>query len=135
MARPSIFTPDLAERICTLIAQGHSKRQIGEMDGLPSRGTIDEWLLIHEGFSSQYARACEIRAEGHAEELVDIADNREIPADHKRLMLDARKWSASKLLPKYSDRSEVTHKGEISVKPQEMTKEQIVARLAALQAE
>lgn len=101
--RPSSYTPILAERICTLIAQGKSKRQIEAMDGLPNRETIDAWLLKHEGFSSQYARACEIRTESFAEEIVDIADTEPDPSK-ARNRIDARKWVASKLLPKkYGD--------------------------------
>lgn len=111
MSRPSSYTPVLAERICELIAQGKSKRQIEAMDGMPNRETIDAWCLKHEGFASQYARACDIRTEAYAEEVVDIADRDDLPADQKRVMVDARKWVACKLLPKkYGDA--VTLKGD-----------------------
>lgn len=109
--RPSTYTPILAERICTLIAQGKSKRQIEDMEGMPNRETIDAWMLKHEGFASQYARACEARTEAQAEEIVEISDRDDLPADQKRVMIDARKWVASKLLPKkYGD--SVTVKGD-----------------------
>lgn len=110
MARPSKYTPVLAERICELIAQGKSKRQIGEMLDMPHRETIDAWLLKHEGFSSQYARACEVRTEAFAEEIVDISDRTDLDPNDKKVRIDARKWVASKLLPKYSD--SVTLKGD-----------------------
>jgi len=100
----------MAERICSLIAQGKSKRQIEGLDGMPCRETIDNWLLKHEEFSSHYARACEIRAEGFAEEIVEIADT-EKDASVARNRIDARKWVAAKLLPKrYGD--SVTLKGD-----------------------
>lgn len=111
MARPSKYTPVLAERICQLIAQGKSKRAISFMDGMPHRETIDEWLLKHKGFSDNYARACEVRAELYAEEIVDIADREGLDAQQKRVMVDARKWVVSKLLPRqYGD--SVTVKGD-----------------------
>lgn len=78
---------------------------------MPSVPAIDAWLQKHDGFASQYARACELRAEGYAEEIVAIADDPKLPADQKRVMVDARKWVACKLLPrKYGD--SVTLKGD-----------------------
>lgn len=111
VARPSEYTPVIAERICTLIAQGKSKRAVAEMDDMPCRPTIDSWLLKHEQFADQYARACEQRAEMYAEEIVDISDRTDIDANDKRVRIDARKWVASKLLPRaYGD--SVTLKGD-----------------------
>lgn len=107
--RPTSYNPVTAERICSLIAQGRSKRYIETLEGMPCRETIDNWLLVHEGFFSQYARACEIRAEGFAEEIVEIADT-EKDAAIARNRIDARKWTASKLLARYSD--SMTLKGD-----------------------
>lgn len=109
--RPSLYTPVLAERICALIAMGFSKRAIGDLPDMPNRTTIDEWLLRHEGFASQYARACEIRAEGFAEEIVEISDRDDLDANDKKVRIDARKWTASKLLPRQYGES-VTVKGD-----------------------
>lgn len=109
--RPSTYTPILGERVCELIAQGKSKRQISEMEGMPNRSTIDAWLLRNETFHGQYARACEIRGEAFAEELIDIADDATLDPQDKRVRIDARKWVASKLLPRlYGD--SVTVKGD-----------------------
>lgn len=109
--RPSKYTPVLAERICALIAQGKSKNEISKMEGFPSRPTIDAWIHAHQGFSDNYARACEVRAEGYAEEIVAIADRADLDANDKRVRIDARKWIVSKLLPRqYGD--SVTVKGD-----------------------
>lgn len=130
MARPSKYTPVLAERICELIAQGNSKRHIETLEGMPTRETIDNWLLRHEGFFSQYARACEIRTEGYAEEVVDIADTEKDPAIARNRM-DARKWVACKLLPrKYGDA--MTLRGDKDnplrvAKPQDMSEADLLA--------
>lgn len=108
MGRPSIYTEDLADRVLTQIEAGHSLRKIAEMDGMPQASTIMRWCRVQEGFSEQYARACASRAELYAEDIVAISDDMSIGADHKRLQMDARKWTASKLLPKkYGEQLEV----------------------------
>jgi terminase small subunit-like protein len=109
MGRPSIYTEELADRVLAQIEAGHSLRQIEAMDGLPHRSTIMKWCRVQEGFAEQYARACGSRAELYAEEIIAIADDMSIGADHKRVQVDARKWTAAKLLPKkYGENVNVT---------------------------
>lgn len=133
--RPTEYTAILAERISALAAQGLSKRKIAEQEGMPHRETIDVWLSKHPEFSSQYARAVETRTEAYAEEVIEIADNPELPSDQKRVMIDARKWVACKLLPKvYGDKLDLTHRGTINLTPDELSEEQIMNRLAELRA-
>ncbi len=87
------------------------------------------WLFDgeHEDFMDQYARAREAQAEVRADEIVDIADDesgdfttdedgkRVVNHEHiqrSRLRVDARKWVASKLLPKrYGDKLQHTGEG------------------------
>ncbi|MDE2104583.1 MAG: terminase small subunit protein [Patescibacteria group bacterium] len=124
--RPSLYSPEIGERICTLIASGHSLRAIGDMPGMPDKATILRWLVgtSHPEFCDQYARARELQAEGAADEMLEIADDgrndfikREIGegtevevfnSEHvqrSKLRLDTRKWLLSKLLPKkYGDK-------------------------------
>lgn len=138
MARPSSYTPVLAERICELTAQGLSKRKIAAREDMPCQPTIDAWLLKHDEFSLQYARAIAARTEAQAEEIVEIADRTDLTADNKRVMIDARKWVASKLLPrKYGD--SVTLKGDKDnplrfAKPQDMTETDLLAIAAGEKA-
>lgn len=109
--RPSTFTTVRAAEICDWIASGKSLRSYCEQEGTPQRRTVMKWLSENEGFRAQYAQAREDQAESYADKIVDIADNMDIPPEHKRLMIDARKWTASKLLPKkYGDKqtTEVT---------------------------
>jgi len=106
--RPSKFTPVLVERVCSLIASGKSLRAIGDMPDMPTAETVRTWLHRDAEFSGQYARACEARAEHYAEEIIDIADTETDP-QRARNRIDARKWTAVKLLPKkYGDRVDVT---------------------------
>lgn len=132
--RPSIYTPELAARICEEIASGRSLRDICRDEGMPHRATILRWLAKHEEFRDQYARAREAQADHMADEILEIADdgnndwmerlgpegqsrgwvvNGEC-AQRSKLRVDARKWLLSKMLPKkYGDKVEV--EGNVTV--------------------
>lgn len=73
--RPTIFTPELAEKICDLIEKGYSERQIGEMDGMPTRRTIQSWKDKNSDFLLQSARAREASAEKFNDELLELQEN------------------------------------------------------------
>ncbi len=121
------FDQAIADSICAEIAAGTSVRQACEMHG-QNRSELYKWLREVPTFADQYARAREECAETLANEILDIADDsrndwieREDKDGNKyvelhreaiersRMRLDARKWLASKLLPKqYGDRIDVT---------------------------
>jgi transposase len=155
MARPSDYSPKVAERVCVAIAEGYSLRQIAAREGWPDRSTILRWLNKHAEFRDQYARAREMQAEHFADEILEIADDGsndwierkrqdgsiEIVLDHEhvqrsRLRVDARKWLLSKLMPKqYGDKVEVTGKdgGPLEHRidtPQKETREEWLVRQA-----
>jgi hypothetical protein len=126
MGRPSDYTTELANTICERISIGESVRHICRSDPeMPDKSTVFRWLWRHPEFRDQYAQACEIRAEVHAEEMLDIADDGtddfierfdkdgenswwEFRGEHvqrSKLRVDTRKWIASKLIPKrYGDK-------------------------------
>jgi len=118
VGRPSLYTPELADRICLLLARGKSLRKICASKDMPDISTVLDWTMRHEEFFKQYARAREIQAELYADEIIEIADdasgdcqvtNGKAVFQHEnvqrsRLRVDARKWILSKLLPKkYGD--------------------------------
>ena len=124
--RPSSFDAVVAANICERISQGQSLAEIANISGMPKQITVFRWLRDIDGFRSLYARAREEQAETLAAEIISIADdakndtwidnngtvrvNQEVVA-RSRLRVDARKWVASKLLPRvYGDRmiTEVT---------------------------
>lgn len=109
MGRPSDFTPEIADSICELLAEGESLRRICEAEEFPDRTTVRRWLKVNEEFRLQYAYARECQAETYAERIVDdamVATDAAIG----RLRMDALKWAASKLAPKkYGDK--VAHVG------------------------
>jgi transposase-like protein len=110
--RPSDYSPEKAEAICSLIASGESVRAISQRDDMPAESTIYLWLAKESAFSERYARAREQQADVYAQEIVSIADEAK-DAQIARLQMDARKWAASKLAPKkYGDKLDLNHGGQ-----------------------
>lgn len=124
--RPSKYTKELAQKICLAISKSTIglKRMCRENPEFPNADTIMEWKFAYPEFSVQYKAAKLLQADNFAEDIIDIADddsqdaiindygnvvqNAEFIA-RSRLRMDARKWIASRLLPKvYGDKSEVT---------------------------
>ena len=94
--------------VCERIAAGASLVDVTKAKDVPSRDTINRWLAGDEdgGLQATYARAREAQAEVHAAETLAIADDLSIPVHDRRLMVDTRKWIASKLKPKqWGDKS------------------------------
>ena len=114
--RPTDYSPELTARICERLAIGESLRSICRDDEMPSMASIFLWLGKHPEFSEQYTRAREAQAEAHADRIVEIADDDTLDPNHKRIMVDARKWVARKLKPKrYGDKAEVEHSGNVGL--------------------
>ena len=106
------FNPETANAILERIANGESLRNIASAEGFPSRPTIYGWLSSNKEFADQYARAREEQADTYADEIAAIADDESIPADSRRIRIDARKWVACKLKPKkYGDKVQTEHSG------------------------
>jgi len=128
MARPSIYSQELAIEICQQIAEGKSLRKICEAEEMPNASTVHAWVLTNEEFSKHYARAREMQAEHYLDEIIEIADdglndtyqgedgiertNGDV-IQRSRLRVDTRKWVMSKLAPKkYSDKMQLSGPGE-----------------------
>lgn len=122
---PSKKTPELMAALCDGIASGRSARAMCVHCGI-SQPTLWRWLEEDENFRKQYTRAKERCADVLAAEIIEIADdgrndtymtedgpqvNHDAIA-RSRLRVDARKWYASKLVPKkYGDRIDTTVSG------------------------
>ncbi len=105
--RPSVYSPEIEDKICDLIVTGKSLREICAAVDMPCRDTVYAWMGTNKAFSDRYARCIEDRAEFLANEIVGIADNEDGDPQRDRLRIDVRKWTASKLFPKkYSDKIE-----------------------------
>jgi len=109
--RPTLYNLEMAQTICTLIAERDAKtgrlrslRDVCQLPGMPHEWTVYQWLGKHEEFAKLYARAREDRADLLAEEIVQICDEESDP-QKARVRMDARKWVAAKWHPKrYSDK-------------------------------
>lgn len=129
--RPTVYTQELSDRICELLALGNSMRKVAEMEDMPSMSTMFKWLRENDQFSQQYAKAKEESADAMAEDLLYIADTPvmgevktikpdgsvEIKQDemlgHRRLQVDSRKWLMAKMKPKkYGDKIDMTTNGK-----------------------
>ena len=97
-------TQELASAICERMAdRGMSILRTCADLGI-SKPFVLDWAKDDEAFAAQYAYARDMLTEFYAEEIVEIADNEPDPTK-ARVMVDARKWIVSKLLPKkYGDR-------------------------------
>lgn len=129
--RPSIFTEELASRICERLAAGESLRSVCRDDDMPAPSTVIGWTNSNEAFSEQYAKARQHGYQFMADELLEIADDGsndwmerhddenagwQANGEHiqrSRLRVDTRKWMLSKVLPKvYGDKVQHTGGGE-----------------------
>jgi hypothetical protein len=125
MARPSDYTQEIADKICSELAEGNSLRTVCEMEDMPSRQTVFSWIRQHKEFLDQYARATEERADAHNELLLELGDEAiklSQTVDFKasnavvsavKLKADNLKWSMSKMKPKkYGDKIDHTTNGK-----------------------
>ena len=127
--RPSEYSLELADRICEMAAEGNSIQKVARRFELAPR-TIFRWCRENETFRQMYAQARKDAAYVLAEETLDIADDssrdyvedpetgrRVFQPEHvqrARLRWDARRWLASKYLPKvFGDKVDVEHSGSV----------------------
>lgn len=117
-----MFSPEQAERVCSLISSGQTLRQVAEAEGI-SKSLILWNAQESKEFADQYARAINMRAESEFEDLEDFTQQAlENPKYCKtgvdpafvnlmKLHIDTRKWALSKRNPKkYGDK--IAHIGE-----------------------
>lgn len=122
IGRPTDYTPELSDIICSQLADGLSMRTVCKPDSMPNKATVFNWLRTNEAFNDQYVKAKAESADSLTDEILDIADNcnndwMENEGDstgyklngeavqRSRLRIDSRKWLASKLKPKkYGDK-------------------------------
>jgi hypothetical protein len=94
------------------MADGETLAAICEAPGMPHANTVRGWA-VHDvdGFSVVFARAREAQAHAIAEKALIGAQTDE-DAQLGRLRFDARRWFASKMLPKtYGEKTTTEHTG------------------------
>jgi len=119
MGRPSVYSEEVANDICTRLGLGQSLRKICLDEDMPSLRSVMNWLTTKPDFLQQYTRAREIQAETQFDELIDIVDQPpelarivdkngeliEVKFDSSyvqwmKLRVDTRKWTAARMAPK-----------------------------------
>lgn len=120
MGRPETYSQEKVDAILERVAGHESLRAICADVGVPI-STFLLWVSERPELAEQYAKQKRTQAEALALEIVQIADEAEVVAQYQgetvvldlsptaiarnRLRVDARKWVASKLLPKvYGDK-------------------------------
>lgn len=73
MGRPSLYSEAIVEKICSLIEQGLSERQIAKMDGMPCVSTMGAWKDTHPEFLLRSARAREASAQMYDDRRREMA--------------------------------------------------------------
>lgn len=129
--RPTIFTQELFDDICEIIA--NSERglvSICKDKGL-NASTFYDWVAKEVELANKYARAKDLQGEFMAERILTIADDKtgdvlagefgevgnSANVSRSKLQVDSRKWLASKLLPKkYGDKVQTELSGSLEVK-------------------
>jgi hypothetical protein len=104
VGRPSSYSEETAEAICDRLMQGQSLRSICLDPKMPDVKTVFNWLEKQPSFFQRYTRAREVQGHHQADLAVDDAVVAKDP-QLGRLAFDARRWHASKLVPKvYGDK-------------------------------
>ena len=101
VGRPTGYNAEITEKIIDLVIDGQPIRFICSQVDMPSVATVMRWLHEYPAFAKQYAQAKEMYAHCIFDEIQHIADTCEpMDVQKAKLMIDARKYIASKLAPK-----------------------------------
>ncbi len=125
VGRPSDYTVELGDKICSLLSEGNSLRSVCLTEDMPDKGTVFRWIREREEFRNQYARAKEESADAMNEDLLDLGDEAIRLAQGVnpkasgavvqgvKLKADNLKWVMSKMKPKkYGDKIDMTTNGK-----------------------
>lgn len=118
--RPTTYTPELADRICDLLASDTAclDEILDKYPDLPCQDTVYRWRHRHKEFSEKYLQAMHSRGNLYAEETLKIAREKSTFVDSEgnvkidpgyvawqKMNVGLRQWHASKLAPKiYGDK-------------------------------
>lgn len=105
MARPTVMTKEIIDKICAALAGGESLSSICRADDMPARSTV---LLAvvddRDGFRTDYMRAREAAGFSHADSIVDIVNQvggGQLEPNAAKAMMDGLKWAAERMASKH----------------------------------
>lgn len=99
---------DIRAQILEGLSDGKSLRAICREPGMPNVSTVIRWLADDDEaeFRAQYVRAREAGDDAMAEDIQDIADDKNREPQDRKVAIDARKWLLAKRQPKkYGDKT------------------------------
>jgi transposase-like protein len=126
MGRPTLYSPELADRILFELSEGRTVRDVCRADGMPASSTVRLWVLEDRGdFGARYRQARAFAQDDMRDEILEIVDDgrndwmerrtrdghtETVPyrenIQRSRLRYDARRWMASNQLPKRRDKQD-----------------------------
>ena len=123
--RPTSYTKELGDIICSQIADGTSLKRICEAENTPDKKTVYMWMRTNEDFRNNYAQATLDRTEAQLEELNELGAESiqtALSTGDKRagavvqaykLKADNMKWVMARMKPKkYGDKIDMTTDGK-----------------------
>lgn len=129
-----MFDQAKAEQIVSKIWEGQSLRSAAASVG-SKHNTFLDWAATNPSIGDQYARAIAERATVHAERIervVDQVEDGSLAPDQARVMVDALKWTASKLNPKrYGDKLQLDADVRLQVELIDATSAPAIAQVIA----
>lgn len=120
--RPTEYSEELSESICTMLAEGSSMVEITMRPDMPGQRTVYQWLERIPEFAQRYAQARERQAHTIADRAVHMALRGCEDPQSAAVQLNAIKWAAGKLAPKvYGDKLDLNHGGQGADNPVRVT--------------
>lgn len=142
--RPTKYTKELGDLICSELSEGKSLRTVCKADDMPDKSTVFRWLRTDQDFQDQYTRAKQEAADALADEILDISDdgsndwmdveygNKTVrktdpeALQRSKLRVDTRKWLMSKMKPKqYGEHLKIDQDTEVTHKFEDMDDDQL----------
>ena len=109
--RPTVYSVELADKICSALSEGKPLAKICKEDWAPVTSTVYKWRRENDEFSLLYEKAREDQADYLTDDSLQLAEDPLIDTARAKLIIDTRKWFASKMNRRYADKSEVAVTG------------------------
>ena len=104
------FTPEVAEKILMEVADGKSIRQICRMRGMPHRVSVWLWARDCPAFSHALRAAQSMAGDSVVDDMVGLEQavlDGEVHNRAARVVLESRRWRASKMNARYGDNKRI----------------------------
>lgn len=132
------YSPEIAAKVCELLATDHSEVAICEMPGMPSRETLRLWRRDKPEFLAECARAREEQADCIVDKMAKVEADVLVKGEEgldpqaAKVALSSMQWRAEKLgRARYGARVAVDHHVDIGGKLDEARARVLAASRAA----